>query len=430
MTIVGKRIGLGELKRLAPNSEILDTAVVGFRARRQTGPAITFSLVYRNAAGEQRRVTIGRWGSPWTPDTARTEAQRLLGEVAAGLDPAQDKRDRRRALTMNELFATYLDEAGAGRILGRGGRAKKASTITFDEGAIRAHLAPLLGDRKVSDVTRRDVEKLMHAIASGATARTIKGKPRGLGRVTGGRGIATRTLGLLGGIFSFAISREIRDDNPCARLRRFAGEPRQRRLSDDEYAALASGLSASEGKMWPPAIACLKFIALTGWRSGEALGLRWKDIDLARRVAFLSDTKTGRSIRPLSHAACDVLRSVTRLADDALAFPASRPGVEMGGFKRFARRIIEAAGLPSDITPHVLRHSFASTANDLGLSEATIAMLIGHKGRSVTSRYTHGADSVLLAAADQVANRIVELTREASASDTVVELRRTVNLLT
>jgi hypothetical protein len=166
MTIVGKRIGLGELKKLPPNSEILDTAVVGFRARRQTGPAITFSLVYRNAAGEQRRITIGRWGSPWTPDTARTEAQRLLGEVAAGLDPAQDKRDRRRALTMNELFATYLDEAGAGRILGRGGRAKKASTITFDEGAIRAHLAPLLGDRKVSDVTRRDVEKLMPSPAA------------------------------------------------------------------------------------------------------------------------------------------------------------------------------------------------------------------------------------------------------------------------
>jgi integrase len=57
----------------------------------------------------------------------------------------------------------------------------------------------------------------------------------------------------------------------------------------------------------------------------------------------------------------------------------------------------------------VLRHSFASLANDLGHSEPTIAALIGHKGRSVTSRYVHSADAVLLAAADVVANRTLEL---------------------
>ena len=69
----------------------------------------------------------------------------------------------------------------------------------------------------------------------------------------------------------------IRDDNPMSRgCAASPGSRAERRLSDDEYAALASGLTASEGKMWPPAIACLKFIALTGWRSGEALGLRWK----------------------------------------------------------------------------------------------------------------------------------------------------------
>ena len=47
-----------------------------------------------------------------------------------------------------------------------------------------------------------------------------------------------------------------------------------------------------------PAVAAARFLALTGWRSGEALGLRWAELDLARRTATLADTKTGRSDPP------------------------------------------------------------------------------------------------------------------------------------
>jgi integrase len=423
--IVRTKIGMRALKALAPDHEILDSVLIGFRARRQKGAAVTFSLVYR-AAGVQRRVTIGRWG-PLSPDQARREAQRLLGEVALGLDPQAAKQAQRGAMTMNELFALYLDEERAGRILGRRGEPKKASTVYNDEGAIRAHLGPLIGDRKVADVTRRDVEQAMYAIAEGRTARLVKGKPRGVSRIAGGRGAASRVMGLLGAIFSFAIARGLIETNPCARLRRFAGNPRSRRLSDAEFASLATGLKrAFESGTWPPAVACLRFLALTGWRSGEALGLRWKDADLARRTANLRDTKTGASMRPMSHAALEVLRSLPRTADEDLIFPASRGGGQMGGFKKFARQIIADAGL-TGVSPHVLRHTFASVAADLQYSEPTIGALVGHRGRSVTSRYVHAADAVLLQAADRVANRIVELMGEMLASGQVVELRRTVN---
>jgi integrase len=64
------------------------------------------------------------------------------------------------------------------------------------------------------------------------------------------------------------------------------------------------------------------------------------------------------------------------------------------------------------VTPHTLRHSFASLASDLGYSEPTIAALVGHKGHSITSRYIHAADAVLLAAADAVANKTAELMGE------------------
>ena len=50
--------------------------------------------------------------------------------------------------------------------------------------------------------------------------------------------------------------------------------------------------------------------------------------------------------------------------------------------------------MPADITPHVLCHSFASLAADLGYNEPTIASLIGHKTHSITSRYVHSADAV------------------------------------
>jgi integrase len=78
----------------------------------------------------------------------------------------------------------------------------------------------------------------------------------------------------------------------------------------------------------------------------------------------------------------------------------------IAGFRRHWLKIAELGGLPNDITPHVLRHSFASVAADLGFSELTIAALIGHRKGTMTSRYTHHADAVLLAAADKVAEAV------------------------
>ncbi len=104
----------------------------------------------------------------------------------------------------------------------------------------------------------------------------------------------------------------------------------------------------------------------------------------------------------------------TRWGD--LAFPATRGDgdVIMSGFKKLWKKAAKLGKLPADITPHTLRHSFASVATDLGYSDITIGALIGHKGRTMTSRYAHGADAVLLAAADAVANRVVEMMADIS----------------
>lgn len=399
-----KRIGVRDVRTLGPEQEIWDTAVPGFGVRRQRSEAVAYVLLYRDPHGKSRRFTIGRHGAPWTPDTARDEAKRILGAVVQGQNPAADKQAVRKAVTMADLCGQYLADAEAGRLLVRGGRPKKPLTLASDRGRIEGHIIPLLGKMPVGAVTKRDVEKFMHSVAAGDSAASRKTKPRGVSNLRGGRGVATRTIGLLGAIFTYSIDHGMRTDNPAHRVRKFAENRRERRLTETEYASLGAGLRQAEATAWPAAVACFRFLALTGWRSGEAVALRWRDVDLARRTATLPDTKTGKSIRPLSGAACDLLRAQPHLGADGLIFPATRGDGPMVGFKKFARRIVAEAGLPADITPHVLRHSFASLAMDLGLSEPTIGALIGHKGHSVTSRYMHSADGALLGAADIVEN--------------------------
>ncbi len=422
-----KRIGKREIAALQPGQIIWDRDVSGFGARRQTN-AISYVLIYRTAEGRQRWHTIGRHASPWTPDTARKEATRLLGSVACGLDPAALKQAKRSARSVAELCDIYLADAEAGRILTRRKAAKKESTLVTDRGRIERHIKPLMGTMRVPAVTRADVEAFMHDVARGKTSGRSKTKRRhGLANVRGGKGTAARTVGLLGSIFSYAVRHQMRPDNPVRGVERFADGQRKRRLSDEEYRAIGEALRKAEknNEIWPPTIALTRFLLLTGWRRGEGLALKVSELDLARRTATLGDSKTGRSVRPLSGAATDLLRFAicNTSKPDRLVFPASRGGGLMAGFPKMWDRIAKSAGLPDDVTPHVFRHSFASLAADLGYSEPTIAALIGHAGRTMTSRYLHSADAVLLAAADAVAEKTLDLMNGGAAKAHVIALR-------
>jgi integrase len=394
--VVRCRIGLRQVRSLGPDETIWDASLTGFGARRQRSNAVSYVLFYRTNEGRQRWFTIGKHGSPWTPETARNEAKRLLGEVANRGDPAARKKTARHALTISELCDLYFADAEAGRLMTRRRSQKKASTLAIDSGRIARHIKPLLGQLRVAAVTPEDVERFMHDVTEGKTASNTKTRPRGLARVRGGKGAANRAVGLLGAIFTYAVRRRMRADNPVRGVVRPADGRRDRRLTDTEYLVLGAALrKAEEAGIWPPAIAAARFLAVSGWRSGEALGLRWDEVDLARRTATLGDTKTGRSVRPLSHIACDVIRNFSR-----------------SGFKKLWKRVSRLGGLPPDVSPHVLRHSFASLAADLGYSEPVIAMLVGHLGRSTTSRYIHSADAVLLTAADAVADLTAKLMGE------------------
>jgi Arm DNA-binding domain len=136
-------ITLKTLAALRPSSTVWDTgkgAVSGFGARRQKGDAVAYVVKYRTPDGRQRWATIGRHGSPWTPDLARAEALRLLGEVARGGDPAGAKKEARTAATVGELCDLYLEGCLADRILTRRQTTKKPSTLAGDKARIERHI--------------------------------------------------------------------------------------------------------------------------------------------------------------------------------------------------------------------------------------------------------------------------------------------------
>ncbi len=93
-----RRITKGLVDALKPGSLVWDSDVVGFGVRRQRVAKIY--VLKTRIGGRQRWLTIGRHG-PWTPDTARREARRILGDVAGGDDPASARDAERQALSNN-----------------------------------------------------------------------------------------------------------------------------------------------------------------------------------------------------------------------------------------------------------------------------------------------------------------------------------------
>jgi Arm DNA-binding domain/Phage integrase, N-terminal SAM-like domain len=206
-----KSINLNGVRALALGQTIWDSKVKGFVARRQKGSGVSYIVFYRTKEGRQRWYTIGRHGSPWTPDLAHKEALRILLEVAGGGDPAAEKSTMRKGATVADLCDQYLQDAGSGRLLMRRGASKKASTLVTDKSRIDNHIKPILGALKVAAVRREDVERFMHAVAEGTKAA----------KKHIGRGGASRTMGLLGAIFTYAVRKRLRSDNPAHGIVRF-----------------------------------------------------------------------------------------------------------------------------------------------------------------------------------------------------------------
>jgi integrase len=229
-----------------------------------------------------RKLTLGN-ARVLTPEAARDAAETALAEVKLGSDPAALKSQKKREMTVSELCDLYLEE---------GTTTKKPSTLATDRGRIDRHIKPLLGKKLVTEVSHADVERFLRDVASGKTKADIKTKPRGVARVRGGQGTASRTLGLLGGIFSFAVRRKLRNDNPVRGVERFKDRKGERFLSPQELAKLGKALNEvqKEGAN-STAITIIRLLVLTGARKSEIVALKASEIDLAHACLRLGDSK-------------------------------------------------------------------------------------------------------------------------------------------
>ena len=398
-----------------------DDDLPGFGLRVFASGKRSYLVQYR-AGGRTRRYTIGLHGI-WTPETARKRAQVLLGEIARGENPAEQRMLNIKAITVKELCQRYVKDAENGLIQGKKRRPKKASTLVTDKSRIDRHIIPLLGTRRVKDVTSAEVTRFLRDVASGKTKLDVKTKRRGRAIVRGGIGTATRAVGLLGGIFTYAVQLGIIDRNPVHGVRKFADQKKSRRLTEGEYRLLGEVIrKAAEKEQYQTAVNMIRAIACTGGRRGEIVTLKWADIDAENSCIRLGDSKEGASTRPIGLPVLDFLDRLRPDAPGIHVFPGTQTGKPLIGFPKYWKEILKDTAL-SGITPHVLRHSFASIANDLGFTEVTIAALLGHSRGTITSRYIHTVDTALIMAADTVAGYIqglldgVEFKRHSYAFD-------------
>jgi integrase len=341
-------------------------------------------LKYRTDDGRQRWFTIGRHGSPWTPELARREAHRLLGEIAGGNDPAASKLENRAAITVAMLAERFFVDHAEDR--------KKPSSIRMDRINLTKHILPALGRRSLSEIDRADVARF-HS----ATRKTP--------------GAANRCLPLLSKMMNLSEAWGLRPDgsNPCRHIEKYPEHSRKRYLSAEELARLGEACSAFEieGRLY--FVALVRLLIFTGARLAEIQKARWEDIDLMSGTLKLSDSKTGAKAIMLPAPALEILSTLPRVEGNPYVIPGKEGSYLFNVWKPW-HELRSIAGLP-DVRMHDLRHSFASVGAASGMSLNIIGGLLGHSQAQTTMRYAHLANDPLKAAANQIAGSIAATMR-------------------
>jgi len=240
-------------------------------------------------------------------------------------NPAEERQLDHKAITVKELCTLYVNDLNAGLILGKGGRPKKPTTVGTDTGRIERHIIPLLGTRRVKDLTKADINKVLKDIMAGKTRVAVKTKKlRGKAIVRGGAGTATRTVGLLGGILTYAVEAGIITTNPAHGLRKPKDNVRTRRLTEAEYRTLGEMLRAAEKEeKFATTVEIIRQIALTGCRRSEMIGLMWTEADTDRSCLRLIDSKEGTSVRPIGLPVVEFSKRVRRQPPAHMSSPAT-----------------------------------------------------------------------------------------------------------
>ena len=355
------RITVKAIDSLPPGKAIWDDKVIGFGARRQK-KRVSY-IVKTRVNGRQKLITIGKHGAPWTPETARKEALKILSDTARGIDPNERKRRERAKRSVDtvwkEFEASHLSKL-------------KPKTRADYQKLYARYISPHLGGKALADVSKADVASLH---------RKLEDKPR----------TANLVLAVLSKFMNWAEAHDLRPQhsNPVKWVKKYRENRRDRFLSEEELKALGRSLDQElENNGNIHVVAAIQLLILTGARVSEILTLKWDYVDLENNLLLLPDSKTGRKAILLNTAAAELLRSLPRMANNPYVICGNREGRHLVNLRKPWRRIRKRAGL-DDVRLHDLRHTFASWAARTGGSLPKIGALLGHSQVQTTQRYAH-----------------------------------------
>ena len=202
---------------------------------------------------------------------------------------------------------------------------------------------------------------------------------------------------ILSNFFNFCIEKGYLDKNPAQKIKKLNTLSRLKTLSDSDIEKLIAGAT---NKLTQDLIT---FLIYTGCRKGEALNLKWDDVDMQNDVIAIKGTKTkyDRYI-PISKPLKELLSRIEKVQDVLYVF--NRNGAKLTDFKRSFHTACKNAGL-KDMHIHDLRHVFASKMVMNGTSLFITGELLGHRTTQMTKRYSHLVPSTLRKAVDDVWNK-------------------------
>ncbi len=338
-----------------------DRELAGLGVRVHTTGRKTW-VVQSRGPGGPKRVTLGRHGE-LTVDEARKQAALIIDRIKRGEEPLAEAPGAEPTVAglAERFMRTHVEK-----------HLKPASVAAYRT-VLDKHILPALGGMGLDEVGGAEVTALHHRL-----------------RDTPAR--ANAAVHLLSRMYTLAEAWDLVPPgrNPCLSVRRYRTRARERFLTPAEYRRLGRALRQAEAEdgIWPPAIAAIRLLVLTGCRRGEILSLGWDDVDRTAGDLRLRDAKAGPRMVPLTRPVLGILDAIPRSGENLWVIAGQRPGKRLTGLHHYWRPIRERAGL-ADVRLHDLRHSYASRALALGENLYTIGKLLGHTSVATSARYAH-----------------------------------------
>jgi len=351
------------------NYIVWDTEIKGFGCQiLKSGSKKTYVFYYWSPLTKKKGyVKIGCHGNI-TVDFARNAAKKLAAAVASGLDPKKEKEEKLTLEKQSILFRDFFEDFKTKHIL-----VAYKDKGRNNMGYAKSHILPYFGQRKLDEITSKDVRSFLDSLAHISTT-------------------ANRCFALLSMAFKKAEDWEYLPprSNPCTGVNKYKENKKQRFLSDAELKRLENSLI--EQQKLQPASYCtvnaIFMILYTGCRVSEILNLKWENVHLSDSYIHLPDTKTGEGARPLNQKAIELLSSMKPKEGNTYVFYGKVPGQPIVEIKRAWGTILKRADI-KDFRIHDLRHSFASFALKKGVPLVHVSKLLGHRNIATTMRYAH-----------------------------------------